>query len=83
MVKREKSPEIIEEARYFTVCQPFPLNANWIFPEDQQACATWIAECIGLEHLYGIHHKPSARSFLFIFDLFLIVLIIAVSRLVA
>lgn len=63
MVKRPKSPEIIEEVRYFTVCQPFPLNANWLFPEDQKDCATWVAECIGLEHLYGIHYKPSARSF--------------------
>ena len=70
MVKRAKSPEIIEEVRYFTVCQPFPLNANWLFPEDQKDCATWIAECIGLQHLYGIHHKPSARPFLFtLFDL--------------
>lgn len=63
MVKRPKSPEIIEEARYFTVCQPFPLNANWVFDKDQQDCATWIAECIGLEHLYAIHHKPSVCSF--------------------
>ena len=63
MVKRANSPEIIEEVRYFTVCQPFSLNANWLFPEDQKDCATWIAECIGLQHLYGIHHKPSARPF--------------------
>ena len=59
MVKRAKSPEVVEEARYFTVCQPFPLNPNWLFDADQQACATWIAECIGLEHLWAIHHKPS------------------------
>lgn len=66
MVKRAKSPEVIEEARYFTVCQPFPLNANWAaFEEDQQDCASWIAECIGLEYLYAIHYKPSVRFHLF------------------
>lgn len=78
MVKRPKSPDVAEEVRYFTVCQPFPLNANWLFPEDQKDCATWVAECIGgLEHLYGIHHKPSARSFL-LFLTFPIMFIIAI-----
>lgn len=65
MVKRPKSPDLAEEARYFTVCQPFPLGANWALDQDQQACATWIAECIGLEHLYAIHYKPSVRPLSF------------------
>ncbi|KAF8815662.1 hypothetical protein BYT27DRAFT_7192653 [Phlegmacium glaucopus] len=66
MVKRAKSPELVEEARYYTVCQPFPLNANLIFDKDQKACATWIAECIGLEHLYAMHYKPSASGMILI-----------------
>ncbi|KDR80823.1 hypothetical protein GALMADRAFT_241280 [Galerina marginata CBS 339.88] len=62
MVKRPKSPEIVEDARYFTVYQPYPLNANWIIEEEQMHCAMWVAECIGLNHLWAIHHKPKARG---------------------
>ncbi|KAF8159370.1 hypothetical protein B0H34DRAFT_400912 [Crassisporium funariophilum] len=62
MVKRPKSPEVVEEARYFTVCQPYPLNANWVFEEDQIECARWVAECIGPNYVWGMHEKPSARG---------------------
>ncbi|KAF8972767.1 hypothetical protein BDZ97DRAFT_1752620 [Flammula alnicola] len=62
MVKRPKSPEIVEDARYFTVYQPYPLNANWVLEDDQMQCAMWIAECIGANHLWAIHEKPKARG---------------------
>ncbi|KAF8972766.1 hypothetical protein BDZ97DRAFT_856108 [Flammula alnicola] len=62
MVKRPKSPEIVEDARYFTVYQPYPLNANWVLEDDQMQCAMWVAECIGVNHLWAIHEKPKARG---------------------
>jgi len=63
MVKRPKSPDVVEEVRYFTVCQLATIPSQWelLLDEDQKDCATWIAECIGLEYLYAMHHKPSVR----------------------
>ncbi|PPQ75448.1 hypothetical protein CVT26_016222 [Gymnopilus dilepis] len=62
MVKRPKSPDVVEEGRYFTVYQPYPLNVNMLIEEDQIRCAQWIAECIGPQHLLVIYHKPTARG---------------------
>lgn len=61
MPKRPKSPEAADDARYFTVYKPYPLNPNWAEEEDQKACAVWIAECIGPHHLWAIHEKPKVR----------------------
>ncbi|KJA28270.1 hypothetical protein HYPSUDRAFT_811264 [Hypholoma sublateritium FD-334 SS-4] len=62
MPKRPKSPEAADDARYFTVYKPYPLNPNWAEEEDQKACAVWIAECIGPHHLWAIHEKPKSRN---------------------
>jgi hypothetical protein len=58
MVKRPKSPEIVEDARFFTVYQPYPLNPDWHEEDDQIEAAKWVAECIGPNHLWAIHEKP-------------------------
>ncbi|KJA17583.1 hypothetical protein HYPSUDRAFT_57626 [Hypholoma sublateritium FD-334 SS-4] len=62
MPKREQSPDAPDDARYFTVYTPYPLNPNWAEEEEQRACAVWIAECIGPTHLWAIHSKPSSRG---------------------
>ena len=40
-----------------TVYQPYPMNANWELPSDVIAFAFWIAGCIGVEPLLGVHYK--------------------------
>ena len=60
MVKRAKSPDATDDARYMTVHQPYPMNANWELPSDVIAFAVWIAGCIGVEPLLEVHYKPKA-----------------------
>ncbi|EDR07849.1 uncharacterized protein LACBIDRAFT_327596 [Laccaria bicolor S238N-H82] len=60
MVKRAKSPDATDDVRYMTVYQPYPMNANWELPSDVIAFAFWIAGCIGVEPLLGLHYKPKA-----------------------
>ena len=60
MAKRAKSPDATDDARYMTVYQPYPMNANWELPSDVIAFAFWIAGCIGVEPLLGVHYKPKA-----------------------
>ncbi|EDR07679.1 uncharacterized protein LACBIDRAFT_298063 [Laccaria bicolor S238N-H82] len=62
MVKRAKSPDATDDARYMTVYQPYPMNANWELPSDVIAFSFWIAGCIGVEPLLGLHYKPKARG---------------------
>ncbi|KAF9465210.1 hypothetical protein BDZ94DRAFT_1254801 [Collybia nuda] len=62
MVKRAKSPEAAEDEKYFTVWQPYPLNANWELENDCIEFCRWIASCIGTEPLHGLHYKPKARG---------------------
>ncbi|TFK26496.1 hypothetical protein FA15DRAFT_679572 [Coprinopsis marcescibilis] len=63
MVKRAKSPELSDDARYLVIWQPYPLNANWELNIDYVKFAYWIASIMGsYESILGIHHKPSARS---------------------
>ncbi|TFK33533.1 hypothetical protein BDQ12DRAFT_657809 [Crucibulum laeve] len=62
MVKRPKSPDPSDDAKYFTVYQPYPLNANWELPADCIKCAFWIANCIGPDALFALHYKPKARG---------------------
>lgn len=65
MVKREKSPEINEDIRLFVVWIPYPLNPNWVYEQDVQDCAKWVAEVIDNEYyLISIHQKPSVWFFL-------------------
>ncbi|KAF9530366.1 hypothetical protein CPB83DRAFT_850784 [Crepidotus variabilis] len=63
MVKRPKTPEVIEEVRLYAVYLPYPLNATWADEDDQKACAFWVAEVIGSkEYLFNIYQMPSARG---------------------
>jgi len=61
MVKRPKSPEVVEDSRFFTIFLPYPLNGDWQDEEDTKKLAWWIAECIGEENLWAILWKPSVR----------------------
>ncbi|KAJ6534705.1 hypothetical protein B0H10DRAFT_2145421 [Mycena sp. CBHHK59/15] len=36
-----------DEPKYFTVVQPYPLNANWELPHDYITFGRWIAGCVG------------------------------------
>ncbi|KAG6918245.1 hypothetical protein DXG01_015619 [Tephrocybe rancida] len=66
MVKRAKSPDTAEDEKYFTVYQPYPLNANWELPSDYIAFSRWIAACIGKDPIHALHYKPSARGMVLI-----------------
>ncbi|KAG6867224.1 hypothetical protein C0993_005417 [Termitomyces sp. T159_Od127] len=66
MVKRPKSPETTEDEKYFTVYQPYPLNANWELSSDYIAFSRWIAACIGTDPIHALHYKPSARGMVLI-----------------
>ncbi|KAJ2922813.1 hypothetical protein H1R20_g14286, partial [Candolleomyces eurysporus] len=63
MVKPEKSPKIQDDANYLVVYQPYPSNADFDLLEDCVAFAIWVAVVLGsYEPVWGIHHKPTARS---------------------
>ncbi|GLB37881.1 hypothetical protein LshimejAT787_0409320 [Lyophyllum shimeji] len=66
MVKRPKSPDAAEDEKYFTVYQPYPLNANWELPQDYITFSRWIAACIGTDPIHALHYKPSARGMVLI-----------------
>ncbi len=75
MVRREKSPEINEDIILFVAWIPYPLNPNWVYEQDVQDCAKWVAEVINNEYyLISIHQKPSVDSLLFPFTTYLFVL---------
>jgi len=59
MVKRPKSPEVVEDSRFFTIFLPYPLNGDWQDEAETKKLAWWIAECIGEENLWAILWKPS------------------------
>ena len=61
MVKRPKSPEVIEDSRFFTIFLPYPLNGDWQDEADTKKLAWWIAECIGEQNLWAILWKRSVR----------------------
>jgi len=62
MVKRPKSPDIPDDAKYLVVSHPYPLNANFELPGDYIAFALWIASVFGTPNpILGIHHKPKVR----------------------
>ena len=59
MVKRAKSPDLPDDAKYLVIHQPYPLNANFELPGDYIAFAFWAATVIGrTTEVWGIHHKP-------------------------
>ncbi|KAF8058655.1 hypothetical protein FPV67DRAFT_1523260 [Lyophyllum atratum] len=66
MVKRAKSPDTAEDEKYFTVYQPYPLNANWELAQDYITFSRWIAACIGTDPIHALHYKPSARGMVLI-----------------
>ncbi|KAJ7748882.1 hypothetical protein B0H16DRAFT_897012 [Mycena metata] len=49
-----------DEPKYFTVVQPYPLNANWELLHDYITFGRWIAGCIGPEPFFALFYKPSA-----------------------
>ncbi|KAJ7467485.1 hypothetical protein FB451DRAFT_1258686 [Mycena latifolia] len=62
MPKRIPTPEPgDDEPKYFTVVQPYPLNANWELPHDYITFGRWIAGCIGPEPFFALFYKPSVR----------------------
>ncbi|KAJ7073160.1 hypothetical protein C8F01DRAFT_1106317 [Mycena amicta] len=64
MPKRIPTPEPgDDEPKYYTVVQPYPLNANWELPHDYITCGRWVASCIGSpDPLFALFYKPSARG---------------------
>ncbi|KAJ7214993.1 hypothetical protein GGX14DRAFT_443565 [Mycena pura] len=63
MPKRIPTPEPgDDEPKYFTVVQPYPLNANWELPNDYITFGRWIACCVGPEPFFALFYKPSARG---------------------
>ncbi|KAG5641600.1 hypothetical protein DXG03_004664 [Asterophora parasitica] len=66
MVKRAKSPDTDEDEKYFTIYQPYPLNANWELEDDYIAFSRWIATIIGTDPIHAFHYKPSARGMVLI-----------------
>ncbi|EEB97038.1 hypothetical protein MPER_03725, partial [Moniliophthora perniciosa FA553] len=62
MPKRIKTPPPPDDVRFFTIYQPYPLNANMESQNDRVRCARWIAEIIDQKWLIGILYRP--RSYL-------------------
>ncbi|KAF7304433.1 hypothetical protein HMN09_00845500 [Mycena chlorophos] len=64
MPKRIPTPEPgDDEPKYFTVVQPYPLNANWELPHDYITCGRWVASCLGSDApFFALFYKPSARG---------------------
>lgn len=59
MPKREATPPLDDEFKYYIVYNPYPLHANMVIVEERLAFARWIASCIGPNYLFAIFHKPS------------------------
>ncbi|KAF7301440.1 hypothetical protein MIND_00709300 [Mycena indigotica] len=64
MPKRIPTPEPgDDEPKYYTVVQPYPLNANWELPHDYITCGRWVASCLGSpQPFFALFYKPSARG---------------------
>ncbi|PFH49616.1 hypothetical protein AMATHDRAFT_97486, partial [Amanita thiersii Skay4041] len=59
MVKRVKTPEAVEEAKYYTCYKPYPLHADFELPDDYIPFCRWIATVLGgHESLYCVYYKP-------------------------
>lgn len=64
MVKREATPPIEEDCKYFIINYPYPLYANVQVEEERHDLACWIASCIGPQYLAALYYKPSVRKML-------------------
>ncbi|KAG7452167.1 uncharacterized protein BT62DRAFT_287146 [Guyanagaster necrorhizus] len=63
MPKRVPTPPLLDDdADYYTVCQPYPLNFDWDIHEDVLKHVRWIAACVGTKPFYAFHYKPKAPS---------------------
>ncbi|KAK2462776.1 hypothetical protein APHAL10511_005167 [Amanita phalloides] len=63
MVKRVKTPEAPEVAKYYTCCHPYPNNADFEEPTDYITFARWISNILrSTDYLHAIYYKPKARG---------------------
>lgn len=61
MVKRTKSPDAVDDAKYLVIYKPYPEGADLEVEEDCIALVQWIAACIGPAPLMAIHYKPKVE----------------------
>jgi len=66
MPKREPTPPLDDDLKYFVVNYPYPQHADMKIPEERETFARWIACCIGKDYLFAIYHKPSAPNMVII-----------------
>ncbi|KAK0246192.1 hypothetical protein EDD85DRAFT_803374 [Armillaria nabsnona] len=63
MPKRAPTPPLLDDdADYYSVYQPYPLNFDWDIHTDVLKHVRWIAACVGIEPFYAFHYKPKAPS---------------------
>ncbi|KAK0233567.1 hypothetical protein IW262DRAFT_1331113 [Armillaria fumosa] len=63
MPKRARTPPHLDnDADYYTVYQPYPLNFDWDIHTDVLKHVRWIAACVGIEPFLAFHYKPKAPS---------------------
>ncbi|KAK0481782.1 hypothetical protein IW261DRAFT_1592838 [Armillaria novae-zelandiae] len=63
MPKRAPTPPHLDnDADYYTVYQPYPLNFDWDIHTDVLKHVRWIAACVGIESFQAFHYKPKAPS---------------------
>ncbi|KAF8994153.1 hypothetical protein BDQ17DRAFT_1252070 [Cyathus striatus] len=62
MVKRAKSPDLIDDAKYLICHHPWPHNANWELSGDYIRFCRWLACVVGPDALFAFHYKPAARG---------------------
>ncbi len=64
MPKRIRTPPMAEDAEFYTVSQPYPLNFEWDREEDNINHVRWIAACLGSPAaVWAFYYKPSVRNF--------------------
>lgn len=66
MVKREATPPLEEDCKYFIINYPYPLYANVQVEEERHDLACWIASCIGPQYLAALYYKPSSPNMVII-----------------
>ncbi|EJD08189.1 uncharacterized protein FOMMEDRAFT_16648 [Fomitiporia mediterranea MF3/22] len=66
MPKREPTPELEDDFKYFVVNYPYPLHARMDSISERHELAHWIASCIGKDDLTAVYYKPSAPNMIII-----------------
>lgn len=62
MVKRASTPEYAEDADFYTVSQPYPLNFERDRDDDVKSFVRWVAACLGATApVWAFYYKPSVR----------------------